>query len=199
MAGLSGLLSELGLPVTMLSLLLAHAEAVARDADRLGLVSVADADNVLSRHTADSLLFALVRRPEAGERWVDVGSGAGFPGFVLACCYPAASFTLLEPQRRRAGFLDVQAARLGLENVRTIAARAQDVTETFDVAVARALADPAIALQTLRRLVPNGDAIVAVGAEAVAPASVQEFLLPRDGVDSPARLFMMPSTAGGAA
>src|SRR2546421_11488732 len=85
---LSGLLRALELPQSLLSLLLAHAEAVRTDADRLGLVSRSDVDHIVARHTADSLLFALVRRPGPAERRVDVGSGAGFPGLVLACALP---------------------------------------------------------------------------------------------------------------
>ena len=111
---ISALLRELALPSNLLSQLLAHAAAVAGDADRLGLVSIADSEHVLARHTADSLLFALARAPQAGERWIDVGSGAGFPGLVLGCAYPQTDFVLSEPQQRRAGFLDLQITRLGL-------------------------------------------------------------------------------------
>ena len=60
---LSALLRELTLPQNLLSLLLAHASAVVADADRLGLVSERTLEAVIARHTADSLLFALVRRP----------------------------------------------------------------------------------------------------------------------------------------
>src|SRR5687767_1639503 len=106
------MLRDLHVSTGAISLLLSHASAVESDADRLGLISQRDAGHVLSRHTADSLLFALVRAPEPDDRWIDVGSGAGFPGVVLAACFPESSFVLLEPQRRRAAFLEMQAARL---------------------------------------------------------------------------------------
>ncbi|MGH2726026.1 MAG: RsmG family class I SAM-dependent methyltransferase, partial [Actinomycetota bacterium] len=79
---LAGLLQRLGLPLSLASPLLGHAGAVREAADRLGLVAPGDRGSIVQRHTADSLLFALARPPGPGERWADVGSGAGFPGLV---------------------------------------------------------------------------------------------------------------------
>lgn len=193
----AGLVRELGLGVGVLSPLLAHAYAVRHDGDRLGLVSRDDLDAILPRHTADSLLFALVRAPAADEHWVDVGSGAGFPGLVLGICYPETTFTLLEPQARRAGFLDLQCLRLGLSNVSVHVARAQDLAPDFDVATARALAEPALALEAMRRLVgPTGTALLAVGDASVAPPGVDDLDVGRPGVDSPGRILMISSEEG---
>src|SRR6266542_2898608 len=115
-AALAALLRELSLSPSLLSPLLAHARAVSDNADRLGLVSERDIETIVARHSADSLLFALARPPAPDDEWVDVGSGAGFPGLVLALCYPDTKFTLLEPQSRRAGFLELQITDLGLAN-----------------------------------------------------------------------------------
>ena len=196
---MAALLRELGLPENLLSLLLAHASAVALDADRLGLVAERTSEEVIARHTADSLLFALARRPEGDETWVDVGSGAGFPGLVLACCFADTRFTLIEPQRRRAGFLEVQTLQLGLENTQVLAARATDLEPDYDVATARALAEPAIALEALKTLVrPEGTVLLAVGDRAVAPQDVDDLDVARPGVDSPGRIFMIAQSRGGA-
>jgi 16S rRNA (guanine(527)-N(7))-methyltransferase RsmG len=188
---LAPLLRRLGLPETLLSPLLAHAAAVARARDRLGLVSRRDATRIERRHTADSLLFALVRTPRPGERWVDVGSGAGFPGVPLACCYPATRFTLVEADRRRAGFLSLQAADLGLANVEVVNARAERLAGQFDVAVSRALGPGAWAL--LRRLVrPGGAVVLAVGPdEPPPPGATVVRVPPTRGVDSPTTFLMM--------
>jgi 16S rRNA (guanine527-N7)-methyltransferase len=198
-AALSALLRELSLPQNLLSLLLAHAWAVATDADRLGLVRERTLDAVVSRHTADSLLFALVKRPEVDDAWVDVGSGAGFPGLVLACCFPDARFTLVEPQKRRAGFLELQLHQLGLENAEVLAARAAELEPGFDVATARALAEPLLALEALKSLVKaDGTVLLAVGDQAVAPPEVVDLDVARVGVDSPGRIFMISEARGGA-
>lgn len=193
------LVRELGLGAGVLSPLLAHARAVRDEGDRLGLISRDDLEVVLPRHTADSLLFALVRAPAPEERWVDVGSGAGFPGLVLGICYPETTFTLLEPQARRAGFLDLQCLRLGLTNVSVHAARAQELAPDFDVATARALAEPALALEAMRRLVePDGSVLLAVGDSAPVPPGVLDLDVARPGVDSPGRILLFEPTAGGA-
>jgi 16S rRNA (guanine527-N7)-methyltransferase len=198
-AALSALLRELSLPSNLLSLLLAHASAVALDADRLGLVSERSLEAVVARHTADSLLFALVRRPMPEDAWVDVGSGAGFPGLVLACCFPEARFTLVEPQQRRAGFLELQLHQLGLTNAEVIAARAAELEPIFDVATARALAEPLLALEALKSLVkPDGAVLLAVGDSAVAPAGADDLDVARAGVDSPGRILMIAEARGGA-
>jgi 16S rRNA (guanine527-N7)-methyltransferase len=198
-AALSALLRELTLPQNLLSLLLAHASAVVADADRLGLVSERTLEAVIARHTADSLLFALVRRPMPEDSWVDVGSGAGFPGLVLACCFPDARFTLVEPQRRRAGFLEVQLLQLGLTNTEVLAARASDLGPVFDVATARALAEPLLALEALKGLIkPDGAVLLAVGDHAVAPPEADDLDVARPGVDSPGRILMIAEARGGA-
>jgi 16S rRNA (guanine(527)-N(7))-methyltransferase RsmG len=179
--------------------LLSHAGAVRASADRLGLVSAADADSILVRHSADSLLFALVREPEPDERWVDVGSGAGFPGLVLACCYPSTSFTLVEPQARRAGFLEVQVVRLGLENVAISTARVDSMSGAFDVATARAFAEPALAMEALDPLVPSlGSILVAASWSAHVPPGAEDVDVRRAGVESPGRILMLTKDKQGA-
>ena len=193
---LGRLTERLGVPPTVLSLLLAHASAVERDADRIGLVGAGDAHDIVRRHSADSLLFALVRAPAPGERWIDVGSGAGFPGLVLAACFPDTAFTLLEPQKRRAGFLELQTADLGLGNALVETRRLDEVEEAiYDVAVARALEEPGRALKSMVRVVgSSGSALVAVGSGDPPPddPAVREVHLEDLGdVDSPGRFFMM--------
>jgi 16S rRNA (guanine527-N7)-methyltransferase len=196
-AAISAILRELGLPAGALSPVLAHATAVGRDADRLGLVSGQDVAHVLSRHTGDSLLFALAREPLPGETWVDVGSGAGFPGLVLACCYPETIFLLVEPQQRRAGFLDLTITTLGLSNARVAQVRAEELDPQFDVATARALAEPALAIEALRRLLlPGGTVLLAAGETASVPPGAEDLDCARPGIESPGRLFRVDESAG---
>jgi len=80
----------------------------------------------------------------AGKRALDLGSGAGFPGLVLAAA-SEAHFTLAESRRKRASFLTVTASEMGLQNVTVEAAHvnASQVEPTFDVVTARAVGDPA--------------------------------------------------------
>jgi len=194
LAALGGLLDRLGLPATLISPIRAHSRAVKEAAGRLGLVSPNDVEHVIPRHSADSLLFALVRRPAPGERWVDVGSGAGFPGLVLACAFPECSFTLVEPLEKRAGFLELTAADLGLGNLDVRATRVEELEpDLFDVAVARALTEPSEALRSMLRVVrPAGQAIVAISRDAAVITSGTIVELGDLGnVDSPGLFSMM--------
>jgi 16S rRNA (guanine527-N7)-methyltransferase len=194
-AVIAGLLHELEVPDGALSGIVAHARGVARDADRLGLTAERELEQILVRHSADSLLFALARRPAAGEAWLDVGSGAGFPGLVLAIAFPEARFTLVEPQARRAGFLELESLNLGLTNVEVARRRLETVPEaSVDVVVARALEDPLVTHGSLGRLVrPGGCALVAAGPATPRPEGAVELRVSRPHVDSPGVLLMMPA------
>lgn len=188
------MLERLGLPLTLLSPLTAHAEAVARDSPRLGLVSTGEERFLLERHTADSLVIALARAPQPNERWADIGSGAGFPGLVLAACFPQARFTLVEASAKKAGFLELCALDLGLDNVDVRCGRAEVLEASFNVAVARAVADPSESFDLLTRLVPGGTSIVMGTGEPPSGSRRITFELPF--VDSPATVFMMARADG---
>ena len=185
-------LSRLGLPTTLLSPLGAHADAVRRASPRVGLVSTGDEELILPRHTADSLLFALARAPKPDEQWIDVGSGGGFPGLVLAICYPQTVFTLVEAQSKKAGFLDMQVLDLGLSNVTVSAERAERLEPDFDVAVARAVTNPEAAFPMLLRLVKDDGIAMVAGTGWVQGARVFQAEIPE--VDSPKRVLMMTPT-----
>jgi 16S rRNA (guanine527-N7)-methyltransferase len=102
-----------------------------------GLVAESDAYRVGERHVRDSLRAAVLVS-EADALVVDIGSGAGLPGLVLAIARPAVRFVLVEPKQRAVGFLELVVDRLGLDNVEVQEARVEDVTLQADVATARA-------------------------------------------------------------
>jgi len=104
----------------------------------------------------DALRAADVVRTFGGDV-IDVGSGGGSPGIPLAVALPERSFTLLEAERRKCDFLE----RWAPPNARVVWGRAeeQDV-ERYGVAVAKALAQPATALEWLLPLVRVGGAAV---------------------------------------
>ena len=104
---------------------------------RQNLVSVSTLAGVWERHILDS---AQLVRFEPAERasWVDLGSGAGLPGIIIACLVDGP-VTLVEPRRLRADFLHKAAESLDLR-VAVRAEKAERVGGTFDVITARALA-----------------------------------------------------------
>jgi 16S rRNA (guanine527-N7)-methyltransferase len=101
------------------------------------LVSAATLDQAWDRHVLDSAQLVQFE-PKAGASWVDIGSGAGLPGIVIACLV-AGSVTLIEPRRLRAEFLHKVAESLDLD-VTVVRAKAERVHGKFDVITARAVA-----------------------------------------------------------
>jgi 16S rRNA (guanine527-N7)-methyltransferase len=105
--------------------------------ERQNLVSAATLENVWDRHILDSA--QLVREePTPGASWIDIGSGAGLPGVVIACIVEGM-VTLAEPRRLRADFLHKVVESLGLR-AQVLCAKAERVEGKFDVITARAVA-----------------------------------------------------------
>ena len=115
---------------------------------RLNLTSVPGAA-LWAHHVDDSLALAELTGLSAGDRVIDIGSGAGVPGLVLAIAHPDAAVTLLEADTRKAGFLTHVAGKLALTAVAVVDRRAEEAAhdsslrECFGVAVSRAAAPAA--------------------------------------------------------
>jgi 16S rRNA (guanine527-N7)-methyltransferase len=105
-----------------------------------GLIGPREVERLWDRHLVNCGLLAPLL-PE-GARVVDLGSGAGLPGLVLAAARPDLSVTLVEPMLRRTTFLTEAVEILGLEQVTVVRGRAEEWSgpERFEVATARALA-----------------------------------------------------------
>jgi len=94
-------------------------------------------DAIWERHVLDSA--QLVRfEPEPGASWIDIGSGAGLPGIVIACIVDGP-VTLVEPRRLRANFLERAVLELGVAATVT-QAKAERFNGSFDVITGRAVA-----------------------------------------------------------
>jgi 16S rRNA (guanine527-N7)-methyltransferase len=115
----------------------AFAELLAVEGERRGLLGPREYDRLWERHIMNSA--AIVPHLPAGSL-ADVGSGAGLPGLIVASMEPDRPVTLIEPMERRTVWLRDSIAALGLENVRVVRARAEEVGEQFDVVTARAVA-----------------------------------------------------------
>lgn len=103
-----------------------------------GLVSATDAGRIRERHILDCLRALAGLRPDDTEV-VDLGSGAGLPGLVVAIARPALRLRLVEPRRRRAAFLELALERVAVANASVIPTRAEEV----GLLVARGLEPPA--------------------------------------------------------
>ncbi|KAI3785749.1 hypothetical protein L1987_44874 [Smallanthus sonchifolius] len=143
---------------------------------KMNLTAVRDANDVMDRHIEDSL--AIIPPIQSSYisncgssieklNLVDVGSGAGLPGLILAIACPDWELTLLESLNKRCVFLEHVVSLIGLSNVKVMRGRAEDVgqnlefREVFDVAVARAVAEMRILAEYCLPLVRVGGLFVA--------------------------------------
>jgi len=173
----------------------AFAELLREENQHQNLVSRASLDQVWLRHIADSAQL-LAFAPSPAASWLDLGSGAGFPGLIVAALHKGP-VTLVEERRLRAGFLGRAAAVLGVE-VEIAAARAERMApRPFDVISARAFAPLARLLQlgtgfsTRNSLwvLPKGRN-AAEELEALDPSWQGEFRLEPSLTDAQARIIV---------
>jgi 16S rRNA (guanine527-N7)-methyltransferase len=138
-----------------------YLEALLEWGKRVNLIGSVDARTVVVVHFCDAMAAVAIASPPSGGCLVDVGSGAGLPGIVIAALRPDLRVTLVEPRRKRVAFL---------EHVRTVVdvgydvvmARAEDLIDDtrhrdrYDVAVERAVAPIARSVELVLPLVVGG-------------------------------------------
>jgi 16S rRNA (guanine527-N7)-methyltransferase len=113
------------------------AELLRAENERQNLISKASAEDLWTRHILDSAQLA--RLAPEGRTWLDIGSGPGLPGLVLAIT-GVEHITLVEPRRLRTEFLERCVGELALDNVRVVTGKAEQLSGSFDVITARAVA-----------------------------------------------------------
>ena len=144
-AGLKAL--QLDLSEQQVDQLLAYQAMIAKWTKDYNLTSVRDPAEMMTHHLLDSLaaIPALQRHLkstglEQGSRLLDVGSGAGLPGVVIAICCPKVAVTCVDTVAKKAAFIKQAALALKLPNLTGLHARVESITETFDVICSRAFA-----------------------------------------------------------
>ena len=141
--GLAEFTRDLGLPVSQETAqrLETFRRLLAEWNKHTNLVGPKELDLFWSRHALESAQLLRIAPPEA-NRWIDLGSGAGFPGIVVALMMPELRMTLVESRRKRIDFLTFLADSLGIADRVTVAGRRLEMLETatYDVISARAFA-----------------------------------------------------------
>jgi len=139
------------------------ADLVARG-EELGLIGPLELPRLWTRHIVNSALLA----PLVSGSVADVGSGAGFPGLVLAVARPDVEFSLIEPMERRIAWLTAERDRLGLHNVQIVHARAEEApAASFDQVTARAVAALSKLLPLTVPLLRRGGELILMKGAAV--------------------------------
>jgi 16S rRNA (guanine527-N7)-methyltransferase len=139
---------------------------------KFNLTTITEYTAIQNKHFLDSLSAApvLLKQGVANRSLIDVGAGAGFPGLPLAIAFPYLRVTLLEATGKKVRFIDQAVIELGLENVTTLHARAEEFgrnpkfREQFDYAVARALAPMRTLVEYILPFVRVGGIFVAYKA-----------------------------------
>ena len=150
--------------------LFVHYGVLRRWAARMALVAESTADDVVERHYVESL--AAAGSLPASGRLVDLGSGAGFPGLVLAAARPDLEVLLVERRQKKAAFLRAAARAMGVgvgvstESVGAVPSLSR--VENVDCLTARAIRfEPVEWEQIVARLGPEGRVLLWCGAQDV--------------------------------
>ena len=163
-----------------------YAELLATDGVTRGLIGPRETERLWDRHLLNCAVVSELL-PERGVL-VDIGSGAGLPGVVLAMLRPSLRVILLEPLLRRSVFLEECVAELALSNATVLRARAEDKAAAHieaDIATARAVAPlDRLAGWAARLLRPGGQLLAIKGQSADEEITAAQPVLSRLGVRS---------------
>lgn len=171
----------IGLGEEDLDRLMVYCAELAKWSQRINLIARDTPElQIIENHFLDSLtLLPLLRQHEQSPvHLLDVGTGAGFPGLVLACVMPEAQFTLVEPRQKRVAFLRHLIRTLELTNVAVVADRIEAHAAAwkgrFSHITSRAVAEPSLFLPLVRPLVTPEVTIILMLAREEALAGVNQ-------------------------
>ncbi len=140
------------------SRLYAHYGELCKWNPRLSLIGPGTSQDVLRRHYGESLA-ALPLIPRSARSILDVGTGGGFPGLVLAAARPGLRVTLIEPRERKWAFLKTATRRCGLScdclNVRVECPLPREIPRDIDIVTCRAIAISPALLKVLGKASPR--------------------------------------------
>lgn len=116
----------------------------------MNLTAIRDEKEIIEKHFIDSLLLTKLIKDDE-NKIIDLGTGAGFPGMVLAIYYPEKNFTLVDSVNKKIQFLNEVIEELDIKNVRTKSERAEELIlnyrEFYDLALCRGVANLRIILE----------------------------------------------------
>jgi 16S rRNA (guanine527-N7)-methyltransferase len=163
-------LAELGLtlPDAARSAIDGHARLLLAWTTAINLTAIREPAAVAVAHVIDSLTGLAILREDGADRFIDIGSGGGYPGLPLAVAYPAARALLLEPVAKKARFLSAVVAATGLEGTIEAAAVRAEALATDRRHRGRWPAVTARAVAPLSELVELAVPLLAAGGRLIA-------------------------------
>ena len=106
---------------------------------QINVISRKNMDTLYTNHILHSLAIAKVVKFEKGTKILDIGTGGGFPGIPLAILFPEVDLLLVDSIGKKIKVVNEVSSAIGLTNVRTLHERAENIKETFDFVVSRAV------------------------------------------------------------
>ena len=106
---------------------------------KINLISRKDIEYLEARHLSHCLSITNHLKLMSGTRIMDVGTGGGFPGIIMAICYPQAHFTLIDSIGKKVTVVQDLVDKLELKNVEARQCRAEEVKKQFDFITGRAV------------------------------------------------------------
>lgn len=113
--------------------------------EHTNLTAIKDYESILLKHFFDSLMLEHYFDFKNTKRILDIGTGAGFPGMILAIMHPEIEVTLLDSNNKKLKFLELLAEKINVKNIKIVHERAEEYVnrerQKFDVVTSRAVSD----------------------------------------------------------
>lgn len=142
--------------------------------DKINLTAITDDEGIALKHFLDCLLVSKAAQFKSGDKVIDVGTGAGFPGLVIAAVFPDVQVTLLDSTGKKLKAVENIRQEMGVQNAEVVHMRAEDAgkkpefREKYDFATARAVAELRVLLEYTLPFVKVGGTFLSLkGASAV--------------------------------
>ncbi len=151
-----------------------YASALREWNEKINLTAILDDEGIAIKHFLDCLVVSKFANFRDGQKIIDVGTGAGFPGLVIAASNPKLQVTLLDSTGKKLKAVADIAERMGVDNVEILHSRAEEAgqnkayREKYDFATARAVAELRVLLEYTLPFVKVGGSFISLkGAAAL--------------------------------
>ena len=169
---------------------------------RINITAIVDPEEVVVKHFLDSL--AAVSHLKSGDRVLDIGTGAGFPGLPLKLVNPSVRMTLIDGSRKKISFVTHQIRTLGLGGIDALQIRSEQLCRdplhrhAYDVVLCRALSSlAAFVEQALKFTKPRGRILAWKGARAEVEISELQAAVGAGRLKIEKRPYKLPGLAEG--